>query len=347
MESTTLSRRGRSADEVLAWTRTLVDPGLRAAVDTLPGMMRLIAGYHFGWWDEHGRPQQADPGKAMRSALVLLSSAAVGGTPDDAVPAAVAVELVHNFSLLHDDVMDGDALRRHRPAAWSVFGVADAILAGDALQALATRTLVASGMPDVIGALGRLTGTLMEMCEGQSADTAFEGRSDVSVAECLAMVRGKTGALLGCACALGAMAGGAEYEQATRFADFGRHLGTSFQLTDDVLGIWGAPAVTGKPVYSDLLRRKKSLPVVAALTSETPAGREFARDYGRPDNGTSPDLAHWADLIERSGARSWARTRADSALADARSSLAAVRPVDDPAAAELLLLAEWATRRER
>ena len=129
---------GRSARDVLAWSRGIVEPGLRAAVGTLPSSMRRIAGYHFGWWNEHDHPERASGGKAIRPTLVLLSACAVGGAPAAGVPAAVAaVELVHNFSLLHDDVMDGDLTRRHRPTAWSVFGLNAAILAGDALLTLA------------------------------------------------------------------------------------------------------------------------------------------------------------------------------------------------------------------
>src|SRR5436190_24292033 len=117
-----LAADGRQPREVLAWSRTLVQPALREAVETLSGTMRMVAGYHFGWWDEHGQPTTADAGKALRPALVLLAAEAVGGEQRGAVPAAAAVELVHNFSLLHDDVMDGDITRRHRATAWTRFG---------------------------------------------------------------------------------------------------------------------------------------------------------------------------------------------------------------------------------
>src|SRR4051812_3690428 len=121
----------RPATEVLRWSRDLVDPALRAAVDTLPSSTRRVGAYHLGWQDEHGAPVTTPGGKAIRPALVLLSAEAVGGTASSAVPAAAAVELVHNFSLLHDDVMDHDRTRRHRSTAWTVFGVGEAILAGD------------------------------------------------------------------------------------------------------------------------------------------------------------------------------------------------------------------------
>jgi geranylgeranyl diphosphate synthase, type I len=121
---TTLDERtARSVSGVLSWSRELVDPQLRSGVDTLPNPIRRIASYHFGWQDEHGRPANTSGGKALRPALVLLCAEAVGGSASHALAAASAVELVHNFSLLHDDVMDADVTRRHRPTAWSVFGV--------------------------------------------------------------------------------------------------------------------------------------------------------------------------------------------------------------------------------
>ncbi|MFC4586262.1 polyprenyl synthetase family protein [Sphaerisporangium corydalis] len=273
---------GRPTNEVLAWSRELVGPALRSAVETLPLSMRRIAGYHFGWLDEYGREATADGGKAIRPALVLLAAEAVGGTPEPALPAAVAVELVHNFSLLHDDVMDGDVTRRHRPTAWSVFGVSGAILAGDALLTLAFDVLGAGGHP-AAGEGSRVLGAaVLDLVEGQSSDTAFETRDDVGLSECVSMAEGKTGALLGGACALGALFGGGDAEQIEHLRGYGTRLGLAFQLVDDLLGIWGDPAITGKPVYSDLRSRKKSLPVVAALTSNTPAGHELATLYHHP-----------------------------------------------------------------
>ncbi|BCB84057.1 dimethylallyltransferase [Phytohabitans suffuscus] len=330
---------------MLAWSRACVDPALRAAVDTLPGALRQIAGYHLGWWDRDGRAVGAPGGKAIRPALVLLSAEAVGGDPVTALPAAVAVELVHNFSLLHDDVMDGDRTRRHRDTAWTVYGVGPAILAGDALLALAFDVLAGSGHP-----ASREEGRLMhaavqELLDGQSADLAFESRAEVELRECLGMAQGKTGALLGCACALGAAFGGASWDRVGRFREFGERLGLAFQFVDDLLGIWGDPSVTGKPVHADLRQRKKSLPVVAALTSGTPAGRELAALYsGAPPSGA--DLVRAAELVAAAGARDWSQAQADDLLGQALHHLRAAHPVAAPAA-ELTGLAGLVTRRDR
>ncbi|WP_344283561.1 polyprenyl synthetase family protein, partial [Actinomadura napierensis] len=261
-----------------------------------------------------------------------------------ALPAAVAVELTHNFSLLHDDVMDGDRTRRHRPTAWTVFGVSAAILAGDGLLAGAYEALADAPSPDPAGAARVLSRAVLELVEGQSADTSFEDRTDVTLAECLAMAGGKTGALLGGACALGALYGGGA-GRASRFRVFGERLGLAFQLVDDLLGIWGDPAVTGKPVHSDLRNRKKSLPVVAALTSGTPAGEELAALYLRPGALGGGEPARAAALIEAAGGRDWAAAEADALVASALAELDAADPVP-AAAAELRAVAHLLTHRD-
>ncbi|GAA3834191.1 family 2 encapsulin nanocompartment cargo protein polyprenyl transferase [Sphaerisporangium flaviroseum] len=367
---------GRPAHEVLAWSRDLVGPALRSAVETLPLSMRHIAGYHFGWLDEHGRPDTGGGGKAIRPALVLLAAEAVGGSARAAMPAAVAVELVHNFSLLHDDVMDGDATRRHRPTAWSVFGVSGAILAGDALLTLAFEVLRADGGP-VAGEATRVLGAaVLDLVEGQSADTSFETRDEVSVPECVSMAEGKTGALLAAACALGGLSGGGGPEVIESLRAFGSRLGLAFQMVDDLLGIWGDPSVTGKPVFSDLRNRKKSLPVVAALTSGTASGAELSTFYhhGRPRTSTgqppassaltpsvpppassaltpaeqvptAAELTRMASLIEAAGGRAWTQSRADELLAEALAHLASADPTPRPAA-ELHALAHLLAHRD-
>jgi geranylgeranyl diphosphate synthase type I len=331
----------REVAEVLAWSRALWEPSMRAAVDRLPESMRQIAGYHFGWWDETGRPVHVSTGKALRPALVLLCAEASGGDPADAVAAAVAVELVHNFSLLHDDVMDGDETRHHRPTAWTVFGTGPAILAGDALLTLAFDVLSSDG-PDAARLLGR---AVLDLLQGQSEDVAFERRGDVAQAECVRMAEGKTGALIGVACTLGVLVVGGRGEHLERLGVFGHSLGLAFQHVDDLLGIWGDPAATGKPVYSDLQNRKKSLPVVTALASGAPEARELASLYKQEASLSDGQLARAASLVDSAGGREWSRTQADTLLADALSALAAAGPTPR-AAAELTAIARLVTRRD-
>ncbi|MGW3463615.1 family 2 encapsulin nanocompartment cargo protein polyprenyl transferase, partial [Streptomyces olivaceoviridis] len=328
---------GHEAAAQLERARVLVDPELRAAVESLPGSMRRIASYHFGWQHADGTPAAGNAGKAIRPALVLAAAAALGGPAARAaaVPAAAAVELVHNFTLLHDDVMDRDATRRHRPTAWTVFGDADAILAGDALQALALRLLAEAPHPASVPAAARLAACVVELCEGQHADTDLErcAPDAVTLDEVLAMAEAKTGALLGCACALGALYAGAGEEEVAALDGFGRQAGLAFQLIDDVIGIWGDPRHTGKPAGADLAARKKSLPVVAALTSGTPAAAELAALYGTPyreEEAEAGEIARTALAVERAGGRDWAQAEAADRMARAMQELA--RAVPDPEA---------------
>ncbi len=345
MTTIDVKTKGRSAREVLASSRVIVEPALRAAVDTLPPVMRRIAGYHFGWCTEHGQPETANGGKAIRPTLVLLGAQVVDGAPTAGVPAAVAVELVHNFSLMHDDVMDGDLTRRHRRTAWSVFGVNAAILAGDALLALALDVLAASGHPAATDGTRMLTAAVQQLVEGQSADLDLEQRADVERDECLRMAERKTGALMGCACAMGASFGGGDPEQVERLRRYGIRLGLAFQHVDDLLGIWGDPAVTGKSIYSDLRSRKKSLPVVAALTSHTSAGRELAGLYHCDRSWSEIELAHAADLIEIAGGRAWSQAQVDDLLAQAMREFTPTNSTAR-AVAELGALARLATHRD-
>ncbi|MHA5050972.1 family 2 encapsulin nanocompartment cargo protein polyprenyl transferase [Streptomyces sp. SD15] len=335
---------GQEAAGILERTRASVDPELRRAIDSLPGSMRRIALYHFGWEHADGTPAAGNAGKAIRPALVLTAARALGGEHATAVRAAAAVELIHNFTLLHDDVMDRDTTRRHRPTAWTVFGDADAILAGDSLQALAQRLLAEDPHPASAAAAARLASCVVELCAGQHADTSMEkrGPGEVTLDECLATAEAKTGALLGCACALGALYAGADDEDVEALDAFGREAGLAFQLIDDVIGIWGDPSRTGKPAGADLIARKKSLPVVAALATGTPAATELADLYGIPYQ--EGELERTVLAVERAGGRDWAQLQAADRMSRAMHELS--RAVPEPeAAGGLLALAEFVTRR--
>ncbi|MGW7349581.1 polyprenyl synthetase family protein [Streptomyces sp. NPDC054854] len=313
MSVMSLGTRGPAAvDAVLEWASRLVEPALRGAVARLPEPEGRITGYHRGWHDADGRPLPAAGvgGKAVRPALVLLSACAVGGSAQDAVAGAVAVELIHDFSLLHDDVIDGDPLRRHRPAAWTVYGTPSAVLAGDALLVAALHTLRDAPCSVADGAVREMLRMLGELMVGQSQDVAFAGAEHVEVEQYLAMAAGKTGALMACACAIGGILVGARPQQVDGLRDFGHHLGVAFQCVDDLIGIWGSSAHSGKPVGADLAARKKSLPVVAALTGSSPAGARLADLYRRPQPMEATDIALATELVEEAGGRSAAEREA-------------------------------------
>ena len=325
----------------LAAARTLVDPWLRRAVAGLTPSLREVAEHHFGWRDGHGRPST---GKALRPALTLLAARATGATEEDAAPAAAAIELVHNFSLLHDDLMDGDETRHHRATAWAAFGPARAILAGDALLTLAAQVLHEQPR-SWAGAVGRcLTESTAELISGQADDLAFEERLDVSIDEYLGMARRKTAALLSCSLRAGALVGGAAPDRIEALGRYGLHLGLAFQLVDDLLGIWGSPADTGKPRRSDLRARKQSGPVVAALAGPAPAADRLRALLRQGPPYPESDLDRAATLVEQAGGRAWAEAEADRhvRLAAAALTEAAAPPEVDR---ELADLARFVTTR--
>jgi geranylgeranyl diphosphate synthase type I len=337
-----------SAPVALAEVRDLVDGPLREAVGRLDPGVRKVAAYHFGWVDPDGRPREANAGKAVRPALAVLSAQATGADRLVGVPGAVAVELVHNFSLLHDDVMDRDEERRHRPTAWTVFGNSAAILAGDALLALAFESLLDAAADRALRAQRSLAAATQHLIVGQADDLEFERRLDVGLDECLEMAGGKTAALMACSASIGAHLAAAAEHDVLALEVFGYQLGLAFQLVDDLLGIWGSSASTGKPVGADLRARKKSLPVVAAMASGTAAGDELRRIYAagdlRPDSADAT-IARAAALVDDAGGRSWAADEAARRLANASAALAAADL--EPAAVEALIgIANYVTARD-
>jgi len=335
------------APAALGAVRDLVDAPMRAAVGRLAPSVQQVAAYHFGWVDSDGLPQDAHSGKAVRPALAVLAAQAVGARPEIGIPGAIAVELVHNFSLLHDDVMDRDEERRHRPTAWTVFGSSAAILAGDALLALAFEVLLDVDSPASRAAQANLATATQDLIVGQVEDLDFERRLDVGVEECLRMAAGKTAALMACAASIGAQLAAAPVEVVAALQAYGRELGLAFQLVDDMLGIWGSSPATGKPVFSDLASRKKTLPVTWAVDNGGNAGADLAL-WLRRGVVTPPsdhELRGVAELVERSGARAWARDEAHRRVACAADALAG-SPLREPFHRELLELAAFVVERQ-
>ncbi|MFM9443115.1 polyprenyl synthetase family protein [Streptomyces acidiscabies] len=334
-----------AAPASLSHSRVTITPALRAAVERLDNRSRHQAAYHFGWITAGGAPTTADAGKAVRPALALLSAEAVGAPPEIALPGAVAVELVHNFSLVHDDLMDGDEERRHRRTVWKLWGSSSAILTGDAMLALAQEVLLDTGLPTAAAAARLLTRATRHLIRGQVQDLAFEQRSHVTVEECVDMAAGKTGALLSASAAIGAVLAGAPEATVAALALYGDQVGVAFQLVDDVLGIWGDPAATGKSVHSDLRSRKKSLPVSYALNQDGPLSAELSGWFttsGEPDEA---DLRRVAGLIEGAGGREWALTEAAHRMALAEDALRGVE-LETRARDELLALGRFVVDRK-
>jgi len=250
--------------------RSEIDAELRSVLAERESPLYEMMRYHLGWVDEQGHPTQGSTGKRLRPTLLLLACEAVGGTWHQALPAATAVELVHNFSLIHDDIQDDDRERRHRPTVWSIWGKPQAINAGDSMHTLADVALFRLGDQGVaLEKQQRAQRLLSEAClrivEGQYLDISYESRPDIGVDDYLEMIEGKTAALIACSLEVGALLGSDDEAVIKGLFAFGRGLGLAFQVRDDVLGIWGDQKKTGKPLGSDIRRKKKSLPIVYAL----------------------------------------------------------------------------------
>jgi geranylgeranyl diphosphate synthase type I len=317
----------------LARAVTLVAPELERAVNRISPALQDPVRHHL-----------AGGGKRVRAALVLVSAAACGAPESVGIPGAVAIELVHNFSLLHDDIIDGDRERRHRPTVWAAFGTGPAIIAGDALATLSVEVLLEEVTPARVSAVRTLVAATQHMISGQAEDMAFETRSSVSVEECLAMEAGKTGALLSAATAMGAILADADADVVDALSDFGAHVGMGFQAVDDLLGIWGEVDQIGKPVGSDLYAHKKSLPVVAALAASNGRRTELAELL--TSDLTSEDVALATRLIEETGAREEVKAVADRHFEAALASLGRADLAAGPAG-ELAEIARFVTERDR
>ena len=265
--------------EILSRYRAEIIEALSRALEGEGELFRLLR-YPLGLEEPDGAPGPGIGGKLLRPALVCFACEALGGDVKKALPLACALELVHNFSLVHDDIQDADELRRGRPTAWKAFGIAQAINVGDGLLVLALHTALEAGgaLPPVtlLMAQRALLSATFRMIEGQMLDLSLEGTPDGGVERYLDMARKKTGALLGCALELGALAAGRPELSQDHF-QLGETSGLAFQIRDDLLGIWGDPAVTGKPAGSDLARGKRSWPVAYALERDPALGELLSR----------------------------------------------------------------------
>jgi geranylgeranyl diphosphate synthase, type I len=321
-----------------------IETELRLTLDSFPatwygGLVQMIT-YHLGW-DTDG---PAARGKRVRPLLTLLIAAAAGGDWRQALPAAAAVELIHNFSLVHDDIQDRSDTRRGRPTVWKQWGIAQAINTGDALfvaaHQAASRLATRSVEPRAVLAVrDRLDHACLRLTQGQHLDLAFEQSPDVTQPAYLEMIAGKTAALLEAATAAGALVAGASEPQVGRYAEFGLHLGLAFQILDDLLGIWGEPAITGKPSGDDLAQRKKTLPILMGLSTSP----EFARLWASGDS-SNLGLSRMREALQAAGVRDSTRQAAQAHTRQALEALDAAQPVA-PAASELRALADILLQR--
>jgi geranylgeranyl diphosphate synthase type I len=311
-----------------------IEAELQSVVETTrrPGLEALhdMLAYHMGWAGEGAGPEAR--GKRIRPALVLLVAAAAGGDWQAALPAGAAVELIHNFSLIHDDIQDCSPLRRGRPTLWKLWGDAQAINAGDtmfALGHLALMRLEQTVSPQAaLQALRVLDETCVHLTQGQFLDLSYENRKDLAVADYWPMVSGKTGALLSACTRFGALAAQADDTVYAAYERFGRLVGLAFQALDDLLGIWGDAALIGKSTDSDLVSGKKSLPVLYGLEQ----GGAFAKRWAQGPIGVD-EVDALAAQLEAEGARQFTQAEANRLTDEALQALDEARPQGEAGAA--------------
>jgi geranylgeranyl diphosphate synthase type I len=307
--------------EILDRYRSMIEGEVARALPASDSRMDEMLRYHLGW--SEGLPNLA---KCLRPSLCLLACEALDGDLERMLPAAAAIELVHNFSLIHDDIEDGDEVRHHRSTVWKVFGRGQAVAAGVALWSLAYSTLnrcLERGLSAACVLKMRLilNDACREMIEGQHLDMTFETRQDVSLAEYTEMIGGKTGALISASLKIGALAGGASGDDLERFAEFGRQLGLAFQIRDDILGIWGEGSATGKPVGADIARKKKSLPIVHALQQAVGRDREVLQRVYTSADVDDADIDSVLDVLQRWNCRYFAQGLAEDHRSKAMAAL--------------------------
>lgn len=328
--------------------RPAVEDELRRVIDRYlpPGQpeMSAMMAYHLGWEGE-GAGIEAQ-GKRIRPLLVLLSAASTGGDWRIALPAAAAVELIHNFSLIHDDIQDHSRLRRGRPTVWVKWGIPQAINAGDIMFTLAHQAifdLVGKISPErVLDAAKLLDETCIKLTEGQYLDLSYETRREIGVSDYWPMIKGKTAALLGCCTELGALTGTADSQTREAYKRFGISLGLAFQVLDDWLGIWGDAALTGKSTESDLISGKKTLPVLYGLEKNG----AFAQRWRNGKMVTSSEVSGLAAMLADDGVQEKMQQQADALTGEALQALADTGRSNE-AAAVLRELAETLLNRKK
>ena len=333
--------------------KDLVEESLAATVP-FPGLadLNIPLRYHLGWADKDGNPAAtpASQGKALRPTLCMFACEALGGDLQHAVSAAAAIELIHNFSLIHDDIQDQDVERRHQPTVWSIWGQPKALVAGDSMQCLGDLSALRGAQRGVapettVRVSGILTEAYLEMIEGQCLDLGFEARTAITTDEYLHMIACKTGALIRCSVEIGAALANDDPQVTAAFASFGDYLGRAFQIRDDYLGVWGDEVATGKSTDSDIRRRKKSFPAVFALDRASGASRQdLHRIYAQEDLDDS-DVERVMAIMDELGAPQYAN---ELTAESAEQAIHALADIDLPrwARNEVDQLVDFLARRE-
>jgi geranylgeranyl diphosphate synthase type I len=304
-----------SVPESFTSYRDTVRVEIRKVIDSCPSVLCNMLRYHMGWQDEHGHSCSRESGKFIRSNLCLLSCQAVGGDTSQVIPAAAAVELIHNFSLIHDDIEDASDERHHRATVWKLWGQSQAINAGDAMFTLAYLALLqlkGKGITDekVASSIRMLSLACLQLCEGQYLDVEYENRLDTTTDDYLDMAGRKTAALFAVSTSLGAYLGSEDSKLVDFFHLFGKELGIAYQIYDDILGIWGIEESIGKSV-SDIFQRKKTLPVVYGLQNSEGEARKRLEKFYSQKSIEGEDIAEVTNILDQLSTRDYAENLAE------------------------------------
>jgi geranylgeranyl diphosphate synthase type I len=339
-----------SINHILTKYAADVEETIKRLVNEAPRSIRNIISYHLGWVDQNFQPVDSQRGKMLRPTISLLVFEAITGRYKEALPPAAAIEMIHNFSLLHDDIEDNDVERRGRPTAWTIWGQSRVINLGDYLFSLAYKALYQLDPdripPDRIFVVFCLVNeACLKLTEGQDLDLQFETLREVSTDMYLDMVYKKTGALIEAAILAGAKLATSDENIIQNYYDFARNVGLAFQIRDDILGIWGDTSKTGKSIVNDLRKKKKTLPIIYMLNKSSGTRREkLERYYSNPEPLSEAEIEFVRECLAWAEARHYAQGVADDYRQKAFAALDKIGTANQ-AQAELKMITEFLVSR--
>ncbi|MFC1998476.1 polyprenyl synthetase family protein [Chloroflexota bacterium] len=326
-----------------------IEQELKSIIGTSSSEFYRMMRYHLGWVDESDNPQNGNTGKLLRPKLCLIACEAVGGNWQKALPSAAVLELVHNFSLVHDDIEDQSDYRRHRRTVWSIWGQAQAINLGDGMYSLGRLALLRLSNEGfepqkILDVIKLLDQACVRLCEGQHLDMCFESSYDITINQYLEMIGKKTANLISCALKMGAILGTDDEIVATGLEQFGWKLGVAFQIQDDILGIWGKEDKTGKSM-SDIAQRKKSLPIIYGLMSDDGKCAELIRNVYDKETIDRDAIVKVTEALDEIKARNYCQKLAYDYYDNALQIINKLE-IDREARQELIEIADFFVKRD-
>jgi geranylgeranyl diphosphate synthase type I len=330
------SPRVSSVNHILEAYAPEIDRHIRKLLEGVDPFPKGMIEYHFGWVDQNFKPLKGSHGKRLRSTMCLLAFEAIHGDFHPCLPLAACIEMLHNFSLIHDDIEDGDEQRRGRPTVWRVWGLPLAINAGDLLHTLSYMALTELPVTAPFSSTRSLEvyeailGTTLKLTQGQHVDLELEERSDVSVETYLTMIYGKTASLIEGSTWTGALLASGDQSLVDNYRAFGRNLGMAFQIRDDTLGVWGDAKITGKTGANDVMRKKKTFPILYGFENASGSDRAQLNAIYAEDSISQADARDAVEILTRTGAYERTQELAQEYYQKALDSLATTNMDGEP-----------------